>query len=142
VERGVVTPLAEAGLGKAGVRALARALGLPNWDAPAAPCLSSRLLYGIGVTPERLRQVEAAEIVLRDLGITGDLRVRHRGAEARIEVEPAQFPRVRAAGSAIAQRLRELGFARVMLDLAGYRRGSLLRDAPASLEPLPDGAAR
>jgi len=142
VERGVVTPLAEAGLAKADVRALARALGLPNWDAPAAPCLSSRLLYGIGVTPERLGQVEAAETVLREVGVTGDLRVRHRGVEARIEVEPAQFPRVRAAGPAIAQRLRDLGFGRVTLDLAGYRRGSLLRDAPAALEPLTDGATR
>jgi uncharacterized protein len=142
VERGVVSPLAEAGLAKADIRSLARALGLPNWDAPAAPCLSSRLLYGIGVTPERLRQVEAAETVLREVGVTGDLRVRHRGGEARIEVEPAQFPRVRAAGPAIAQRLRGLGFGRVTLDLAGYRRGSLLRDAPAALEPLTDGAVR
>lgn len=142
VERGVVSPLAEAGLAKADVRALANVLGLPNWDAPAAPCLSSRLLYGIEVTPERLRQVEAAEAVLRGVGVTGDLRVRHRGVEARIEVEPAQFARVRAAGPAIAERLRDLGFGRVTLDLAGYRRGSLLRDAAAALEPLTGGAAR
>jgi uncharacterized protein len=142
VERGVVSPLAEAGLAKADVRALASALGLPNWDAPAAPCLSSRLLYGIGVTPERLRQVEAAEAVLREVGVTGDLRVRHRGVEARIEVEPAQFARVRVAAPAIAERLHDLGFGQVTLDLAGYRRGSLLRDAPAALEPLTGGAAR
>jgi uncharacterized protein len=142
VERGVVTPLAEAGFGKTEVRALARALGLPNWSAPAAPCLSSRVLYGIGVTPERLGQIEAAESFLRGLGVTGDVRVRHRGAEARIEVEPAQFAAVRAAKSAIAERLRALGFARVTLDLAGYRRGSFLRDTVPAVEPLDAGAAR
>jgi pyridinium-3,5-biscarboxylic acid mononucleotide sulfurtransferase len=141
-ERGVVSPLAEAGFAKTDVRALARSLGLPIWDAPAAPCLSSRVLYGIGVTPERLRQVEAAETFLRGLGVTGDLRVRHRGEEARIEVEPAQFARVRASRSAIAERLRDLGFAHVTLDLAGYRRGSFLRGAAAPPEPLTDGAAR
>lgn len=142
VERGVVTPLAEAGFGKTEVRALARTLGLPHWAAPAAPCLSSRVLYGIRVTPERLGQVEAAESFLRGLGVTGDLRVRHRGAEARIEVEPSQFARVRGAGSAIAERLRGLGFARVTLDLGGYRRGSFLRDTDAALEPLTGGTAR
>ena len=141
-EQGIVSPLAEAGFAKTDVRALARSLGLPIWDAPAAPCLSSRVLYGIGVTPERLRQVEAAETFLRGMGVTGDLRVRHRGEEARIEVEPAQFARVRAARSAIAERLRDLGFAHVTLDLGGYRRGSFLRGTPAPLEPLTDGAAR
>jgi len=141
VEHGVVTPLADAGLDKEAVRAVARDFGLPNWDAPAAPCLSSRVLYGIGVTPERLRQVEAAEAVLREVGVTGDLRVRHRGPEARVEVAPAEFPRVRAHQEMIAGRLRALGFECVTLDLAGYRRGSLLRGDGAEVEPLTDRPA-
>jgi pyridinium-3,5-biscarboxylic acid mononucleotide sulfurtransferase len=135
-EWGIVSPLAEAGLSKSAVRAVARRLGLPIWDAPAAPCLASRVLYGIAVTPERLRQVEDAETALRDVGVTGDLRVRHRGAEARIEVAADQIPVVRAHGIGIAARLRSLGFARVTIDLAGYRRGSLLRGGTGAVEAL------
>src|SRR5229473_1890651 len=82
---GVRSPLAEAGLTKAAIRATARHLGLPNWDAPAAPCLSSRVAYGLAITPRRLRQVEQAEAFLRELGVSGDLRVRHHGVRARIE---------------------------------------------------------
>src|SRR6266704_5560231 len=82
---GIRSPLAEAGVTKAQVRAAARALGLPNWDAPAAPCLSSRVQYGIPVTSRRLAQVEQAEAYVRALGVTGDLRVRHLGAGARVE---------------------------------------------------------
>ena len=133
-ERGIVSPLAEAGCTKHEVRALARALGLPIWDAPAAPCLASRVLYGITVTPDRLRQVEHAEALLREIGVTGDLRVRHRGGEARIEVEPPHIPVVRAHGDRIAGRLRALGFERVTLDLAGYRRGSLLHADAGAVE--------
>src|SRR5205814_1729915 len=86
---GVRSPLAEAGLTKADVRHAARELGLPVWDAPAAPCLSSRVAYGIPITSERLAQVERAEAYLRQLGVTGDLRVRHHGDRGggRIEVE-------------------------------------------------------
>jgi uncharacterized protein len=138
-ERRVRSPLAEAGLGKAEVRAAARALGLPNWNAPAAPCLASRITYGLAVTPSRLAQVEAAEAELRALGVAGDLRVRHRGDEARIEVDPAELAVVRAHGAAVAARLRVLGFGRVTVDLAGYRRGSLL-GADAEVEILADGA--
>jgi uncharacterized protein len=137
-QRGVRSPLADAGLGKAEVRAAARALGLPNWDAPAAPCLASRVVYGLAVTPARLAQVEAAEDALRALGITGDLRVRHRGSEARIEVDPAVFPRIRARRSVLAARLAGLGFRRVTLDLGGYRRGSLLQ-REGEVEVLLDG---
>jgi uncharacterized protein len=133
---GIVSPLAEAGLTKDDVRALARQLGLPIWDAPAAPCLASRVLYGIAVTPERLGQIEHAETVLRDVGVTGDLRVRHRGAEARIEVAAEQIALVRAHGNRIAARLRDLGFEHVTIDLAGYRRGSLLRGGPGAVEAL------
>jgi uncharacterized protein len=138
IEGGVRSPLAEAGMDKRAVRAAARALGLPNWDSPAAPCLASRLTFGLAVTPSRLAQVEAAEAELRAVGVTGDFRVRHRGDEARIEVDPAAFPLVRAHGARLADRLAALGFHRVTLDLAGYRRGSLL-GAGADVEVLAGG---
>jgi uncharacterized protein len=125
-ERDVRSPLAELGWTKADVRAAARELGLPIWDAPAAPCLSSRVRYGLEVTPERLRQVEDGEAYLRELGVTGDLRVRHLGAGARIEVAPAELPLVRAGWVGIEERFAALGFATVELDPRGYRRGSLL----------------
>jgi uncharacterized protein len=129
---GVRSPLVEAGLTKADVRAAARALGIPVWDAPAAPCLSSRVAYGIAITPRRLAQVEQAEVYLRGLGVTGDLRVRHHGdgggggGAARIEVEPRWIAWVSERRAAIAARLAELGFAHVEVDPRGYRRGSLL----------------
>lgn len=126
---GVRSPLAEVGFTKAHVRAAARELGLPNWSAPAAPCLASRVRYGLQITPRRLRQVEAGEAVLRRLGVTGDLRVRHHGAVARIEVEPQWIPWVAARGREVSARLREVGFGAVEIDPRGYRRGGLLLDA-------------
>lgn len=126
-ERAVRSPLAELGWTKADVRAAARELGLPIWDAPAAPCLSSRVRYGLQVTPERLRQVEAGEAYLRELGVTGDLRVRHLGDRARIEVLPAEIDRLRGMWPSIADRFAALGFGAVELDPNGYRRGSMLR---------------
>jgi len=91
---GVRSPLAETGLTKADVRHAARELGLPVWDAPAAPCLSSRVAYGIPITSQRLAQVERAERYLRELGVTGDLRVRHHGdRKARVSKSSrAGFP--------------------------------------------------
>jgi uncharacterized protein len=130
------SPLAEVGYSKQDVRAEARSLGIPIWDAPAAPCLSSRVMYGLSVTPARLGQVEQGESLLRSIGVEGDLRVRHRGDEARIEVLPSQFPRVRRHGVRVAAELHALGFERVTLDLAGYRRGSLLNGGEPMLELL------
>lgn len=130
------SPLAEAGYTKADVRAEARELGIPIWDAPAAPCLSSRIRYGLSVTPGRLKQVEQGEAVLRALGVEGDLRLRHWGHEARIEVSPSQFGLVRAHRERLAAALVRLGFNRVALDLGGYRRGSLLTGAEPELEVL------
>lgn len=135
-ESEVRSPLADTGYTKAHVRAAARELGIPVWDAPAAPCLSSRVLYGLEVNDERLRQVEEGEVFLRRLGVGGDLRVRHRGAEARIEVSPSQFELIRRERQAIAQRFTDLGFSSVNLDLAGYRRGSLLTNSDGRLESL------
>lgn len=128
-ERSVRSPLQEAGLGKPDIRVLSRRAGLPTWEAPASPCLASRLPYGVAVTRERLRQVEAAEEALRALGVEGDLRVRHHAGVARIELPPRALAawdtpaRLREAD----RRLRALGFRRVVLDLEGYRSGSLNR---------------
>ena len=109
-------------------RSAARALSLPNWDAPAAPCLSSRIQYGLAITPARLKQVEAAEAYLRAAGVTGDLRVRHVGNAARIEVEPGVIPQVTDRLDAVRAHFAGLGFERVEVDARGYRRGSLLAD--------------
>jgi len=130
------SPLADAGMAKNDVRAAARTLGLPIWNAPAAPCLASRVLYGLEVTPRRLRQVEQGEAMLRELGVNGDLRVRHRGDEARIEVRPSEFACVRAHRHGIVDRFLALGFRRVTLDLNGYRRGALLSADVPRLEVL------
>jgi uncharacterized protein len=123
-EHGVQSPMLRAGLTKAEIRAWSRELGLPTWDQPAAPCLASRLPYGFAVTPERLRQVDAAESALRSLGLR-DFRVRHHGGVARLEVHPAELPRALASAPAIVERVRAAGFERVLLDVDGYRRGAL-----------------
>lgn len=123
-ENEVRSPLLEAGLTKAEIRAWSRELGLPTWDQPAAPCLASRIPYGIAVTPERLRQIEAAELGLRALGFR-DFRVRHHDGLARLEVHPAEIARVAEHRREIAEAVRAAGFRRVLIDLQGYRRGSL-----------------
>lgn len=122
----VRSPLLEVGWGKARVREAAQALGLPNWDAPAAPCLASRIQYGLEVTPARLRQVELAEAWLRSIGVGGNLRVRHHGGLARVEVDRAMFPVVEAAWPELERRFADWGFERIELDPRGYRRGNLL----------------
>ena len=125
-EHGVRSPLQEAGFSKAAIREYSRELGLSTWDKPAAPCLSSRIPYGSEVTREKLRQVEAAEAALRELGFAV-VRVRHDGLTARIEVPPEGFvvlirARVREA---IVRRVKEAGFVHVVLDLQGFRSGAL-----------------
>lgn len=125
-EHAVVAPLAEAGLTKADVRALAQAAGLRVWDKPASACLSSRIEYGRRVTPEALRQVEDAEEALRALGLRR-FRVRHHGSVARIEIAeeemaaaltPERFAQMAAA-------VRNAGFPYVAVDCDGYRSGSM-----------------
>lgn len=125
-ERGVRHPLVEAGFGKEDVRAASRALGLPTWDRPASPCLSSRFPYGTRITPERLAQVAAAERFLRSLGFR-ELRVRHHEQVARLELPVAEMTRLLEGGTraAVVAELRRLGFAYVALDLQGFRSGSL-----------------
>lgn len=124
-DAGARAPLAEAGLGKADVRALSRALGLPTADKPAQPCLSSRIPYGQAVTPAKLAAVEAGEEALADLGFR-EFRVRHFGDLARVEVAAAEADRLTpAAREALAARLHDLGFARVEFDPQGFRSGRL-----------------
>jgi pyridinium-3,5-biscarboxylic acid mononucleotide sulfurtransferase len=126
------SPLAELGWTKDDVRQAAHDLGLPTWNAPAAPCLSSRVAYGLAITSERLRQVERGEAFLRGLGVSGDLRVRHHGGYARLEVRPDQMERVKLDWPAIEAAFSELGFSAVELDPKGYRRGGLLVLAASS----------
>jgi pyridinium-3,5-biscarboxylic acid mononucleotide sulfurtransferase len=125
-QRGVKAPLIEAELGKAEIRALSRAAGLPTWDKPAMACLSSRFPYGTAITAEKLRQVDRAEAIVRDHGFR-EFRVRHHGDLARLEVALAELPRLWEEGraDAIAAGLRELGFVHVTVDLRGFRSGSL-----------------
>jgi uncharacterized protein len=123
-EHGVRSPLLEAGLTKADIREWSRELGLPTWSQPAAPCLASRIPYGLSVTPERLRQIEAAELALRALSLR-DFRVRHHDATARLEVHPAELDEVIRQRAAVAEAVRSAGYASVVLDLQGYRRGAL-----------------
>ena len=121
----VISPLVEAELNKQDVRDLARLLGLPNADKPAAACLASRLPYGTPVTPERLAQVEAAEDALHDLGFTG-FRVRHHESVARLELPWDQVPRLNddAIRPRVIDALKRAGYQYVALDLEGFRSGS------------------
>lgn len=125
-EAQVLSPFLAVGWGKAEIRDAARRLGLPHWDAPSAPCLASRIRYGLPVTSARLAQVERGERFLRGLGIEGDLRVRHLGDTASVEVLPTQFERLQSAWNRVEEAFRDFGFAAVQRNPAGYRRGSLL----------------
>ena len=123
-ERGVRSPLQEVGLSKDEIRALARDLGLPNWDKPAAACLSSRIPYGTTITLQMLSQVEQAELALKQLGFQ-QMRVRHHDQIARIEVPPEEFEPVLAQREQIVDKIKAVGYAYVTLDLAGFRSGSM-----------------
>jgi pyridinium-3,5-biscarboxylic acid mononucleotide sulfurtransferase len=123
-ERNVRSPLREAGLTKADVRALAQHLGLQNWDKPSFACLSSRFPYGTHITPELLARLDGCETFLRELGFR-QFRVRHHDTVARIEVEPQDLLRVVEHREAINARFKELGYTYITLDLEGYRTGKM-----------------
>lgn len=125
-DRQVYQPLLDHGVDKAGVRAIARWLGLSVWDKPAAACLSSRIPHGLEVTDDRLRRIERAEEVLHDAGFV-QFRVRDHDGLARLEVAPGELDRLLdpALLGRIATGVRRAGFDRVTVDLAGYRSGSL-----------------
>lgn len=126
VRRGVRFPLLEAGMGKGEVRAAARDLGLPNWDKPSFACLSSRIPHGTEVTADALGRIGAAEAALKALGFR-QVRVRHHGEVARIEVESADLEQLLALRTVVVARVREAGYSFVALDLEGYATGSLNR---------------
>ena len=143
----VRAPLKEAGLTKSEIRALSAQLGLPTAEKPQMACLSSRVPYGEPVTPEKLRMIEEAEYVLRDLGFH-DVRVRHHqgalggraSALARIEVGADEMPKLLVDGTfaRVAEALRKIGYAHVTLDLQGYRRGSLNESPHSHPNPNPN----
>ena len=126
-ENGVRSPLAEIGMRKSEIRERSRARGLPTWAKPSSPCLASRIPYGTPVTTERLQRIDRAESALRALGFTGDMRVRDHGDLARIELDAKEIDRACSAPLAaqVAESVRAAGFARVAIDLAGFRSGSL-----------------
>ena len=134
-QAGLISPLLEARLGKADVRAVAEYLGLPNAQKPAAACLASRLPFGTQVTPQRLAMVEKAESFLKELGFSGG-RVRHHQSMARIELPADQMTRMLepAVRESVFGRLRELGFMQVTLDLGGYRSGGAHRPVQVRVE--------
>ncbi len=137
-ELGVRSPLREADLAKPEIRQLSRELGLPSWNKPAYACLASRIPYGQAITAAKLRQVDAGEDLIRALGVSWQVRLRHEGDTARIEVEAEAIERFldRDVRRRVLSGLRKLGFKFVALDLEGYRCGSLNRGLP----PLADDA--
>jgi uncharacterized protein len=124
-QRGVRAPLIEAELGKAEIRELSKALGLPTWDKPSFACLSSRFQYGESITAEKLRRIDAAEAFVRGLGFR-QFRVRHHGTLARLEIPFEDIPRLweDTRHDRIVARFRELGYIYVAVDLAGFQSGS------------------
>lgn len=125
-EHGVRSPLIEVGMSKQEVRELSRRAGLPTWDRPSSPCLSSRIAYGTPVTIERLATVDQGEEILRQLGFR-EFRVRHHDSLVRLEISPAEMALALRADivEQLAKRFRKLGFKYVTLDLHGYRTGAL-----------------
>lgn len=136
-EHGVLAPLQEVGLSKQEIRDLSRVAGLPTADLPASACLSSRLPYGTEVTIERLGQVEKGEELLRSLGFK-QVRLRHHGELARVEIDPAELPRAleKEMADRIVRAIKPLGFRYVALDLEGYRMGSLNEVLQIHREPI------
>lgn len=125
-EKGVRSPLIEAGLSKAEIRQLSKAQKLPTWDSPASPCLSSRIAYGIPVSIERLGKVERGEAILRRLGFK-EFRVRFHDELARLEIAPVEMEKVlnKTTVDRLAEEFRKIGFRYVTLDLHGFRSGAM-----------------
>jgi uncharacterized protein len=123
-ERQVISPLAEAGLTKAEVRAWSAAYGLPTWDKPQMACLASRIPYGTPITPERLARIEAAEVAVRRAGLR-QFRVRDHGILGRVEVADAELARAFEVREEIVRGVKGAGFQLVSLDLEPFRSGRL-----------------
>lgn len=123
-EAGVRSPLTEAGLTKDNIRSISQELGLPTSTKPAEACLATRIPYGTAITVERLKRIELSEVFIKTLGVL-QVRVRHHGNTARIEVDENDLPVVLECRNEIAEKLTEFGFTYVSLDLKGYRTGSM-----------------
>jgi uncharacterized protein len=123
IEHNVISPLVDANLDKAEVRELSRKMGLPTWDKPALACLSSRIPHGTPITLQSLTQVDRAESFIRQFGVR-QVRVRHHGETARIEVEPRDFDLVTNRQAEIAAKFKALGFPHTVIDPEGYRPAS------------------
>ncbi len=128
-ELGIRSPLEEAGLTKKDIRALSKELGLATWNKPSFACLASRIPYYQEITPEKLKQVDKAERFLRETGLSAQLRVRHHGDIARLELNPDDFVRISEKDFRhyVIKHLKSLGFQYIALDLEGYTMGSLNR---------------
>lgn len=126
-ELGVRSPLREAGLTKSDIRMISKELNLPTWNKPAFPCLASRIPYNSPITPEKLRQTDAGEIFLREIGMDPQLRVRHYGDTVRIELKAEDIAKLAddTLRIRIVNYFKSIGFDFVTLDLEGYARGSL-----------------
>ena len=124
MEHGIISPLKEVALTKTEIRELSRRFGIRIWDKPATPCLSSRVEYGIEITPEILRHIENAEAFLRTIGLK-NFRVRYHRHIARIESSPEDFDNILTNREKIISRFKELGFVYITLDLQGFRTGSM-----------------
>lgn len=126
LENGVRSPLIEVGLSKAEIRELSKKQGMPTWDKPASPCLSSRIAYGVPVSIERLSKIERGEEFLRELGLR-EFRVRNHGELVRLEIASEELAKIlsRTKTDLIAGKFRELGFRYVTLDLHGFRSGAM-----------------
>jgi len=134
-QHAVRSPLIEVGLTKSEVRELSKRGGLPTWDKPASPCLSSRIAYGTPVTIERLSKIDRGEEILRAYGFR-EFRVRHHDTLVRIEIAPDEMPKIlnKELMAELSVRFRELGFKFVTLDLQGFRSGSMNEVLPVSIK--------
>jgi uncharacterized protein len=137
-ERAIRSPLREVGLTKDEIRQLSREVGLPTWDKPAMPCLSSRIPYGQSVTREALHRIGRAEVWLREKGLR-EVRVRHYlendAPQARLEIAPTEMPQIFGFWEEVGPKLREWGFESVLLDMEGYKRGKM--NVVAKVESAP-----
>lgn len=141
-ELGIISPLKEAGLTKAEIRQLSKQLGLKTWDKPASACLASRIPYGIHITAAMLKQVDDGEQFLRSLGLSGQIRVRHHGDVARLEVEPGNIEMLigQKYRSRVVDFFKSLGFRHITIDMEGYAMGSLNRALGAEKKVQAYGA--
>ena len=122
----IASPLAECGVNKEEIRELARHFGLPNWDKPASPCLSSRIPYAHSITKKKLVEIERAEELLNSFGFE-DVRVRHYGDHGKVEVRKEELPRLLEMQDSVVEKIREIGFEEVVIDEEGMVSGKLNR---------------